>query len=259
MLQLKKKASLKKLTQIYAESHFLLCCHCNNINTSDWLSLKKELSKQQLLNKVKVLLVKNQIAKNFFINDSKINSLGLAAKAQGSTSFNQSFFSESTVYPKCDKTERLVLDSLSCETSKVVEGSSQSLAAPTHQVSTSSESENLANIYQNHTRFIPRPEQLFNYELLFQGPTLILGCTESEIVIPLLNLTSNYNKLLVIGGVLEKKIINHLDINFLKKLDNSIFLEMINVLEHAFINLLLCSQKSPQTVLLLLEKIKRCS
>lgn len=62
---------------------------------------------------------------------------------------------------------------------------------------------------------------------IFQGPTLILGCSIIEQLPTIYNIIEENPNLFFIGGLFENQVITHLDFKKITQLDKSIFLTLI--------------------------------
>jgi ribosomal protein L10 len=76
---------------------------------------------------------------------------------------------------------------------------------------------------------------------IFQGPTLMLGCSLVEQLPGVYTILQQNNNLLFIGGLFEHKVITHLDFKKIIKLNKFIFLDLIQQCSNP-INSIFCIQ-----------------
>lgn len=64
---------------------------------------------------------------------------------------------------------------------------------------------------------------------LFQGPSFACGCNNLVEMQNILNILKSTENILVIGGIYSNQIVNHLDLEKLIKLDDSIYPKFLNI------------------------------
>jgi hypothetical protein len=69
-----------------------------------------------------------------------------------------------------------------------------------------------------------------NIEHLFQGPSFFLGCQNVSQLKDIWNFTKSLPNVIFVGGIISKQFFNHLDIEKLLQLNNSIYLTLLEVL-----------------------------
>ena len=66
---------------------------------------------------------------------------------------------------------------------------------------------------------------------LFQGPTFLMGIDSPEYLKQLFNVIKKQNKLIFVGGFYRNKEINHLDLEYLLKIEKGVDTELVNSIQ----------------------------
>ena len=82
-------------------------------------------------------------------------------------------------------------------------------------------------IYAEHTLLTKTKNKDLVINNIFQGQTLMLGCSMVEQLPAINTILQQNNNLLFIGGFFENQVITHLDFQKIIKLDKSIFINLI--------------------------------
>lgn len=221
MSALKKKIIFHNISFFLENNPLLFFFNYNHMSTEEWRILKNQFSK---IEKVNTLVVKNKIGNKIIEkNDNKEKITPL-----NNTNTNRRFVitkeSDSTdILKECDK--KAVLQTPPSQRSDISENIYRSLK----------KCNNVKDLYNNDNKYLPNTKKENVFEkiyTLFQGPTLLIGVSSLEQSKQVLYYTRKEKKLIFVGGLYKKKQINHLDLNYLLKLEKGVHGNLINTLQY---------------------------
>jgi len=210
------------------------------MSTEEWRILKNQFSK---IEKVNTLVVKNKIANKIIKkNDNKDKITPYIANNTNTTIMTKESVS-SDILKVRDK--KAVLQILT-DKSSICNGKDVG---------------NVIDLYGSDNKYSPniKKENSFeNVNTLFQGPTLLIGVCSLEQSKQVLYYTRKIKKLIFVGGLYKKKKINHLDLDYLLKLEKTVHANLINTLQYPLCCTALTTQSVNLYYLLKSYKDKKC-
>ena len=218
-----KKNIISHNISLFLENNLLVFFfNYNHMSTEEWRVLKNQFSN---IEKVYTLVVKNKIASKIIkINGQKhhinksVTSLAYTAKqcrqitesdVKGDVRTNQRFTSEAML-EWCQPLTPLVRRDVS--------------SVGTKEAVLKGDNEYSPNINKNNP--------FENVCTLFQGPTFLIGINSPEQSKQVLDTVKKEKKLIFVGGLYQKKQINHLDLDYLLKIEKGVHANLINTLQY---------------------------
>lgn len=78
-----------------------------------------------------------------------------------------------------------------------------------------------------------RTKQFDKLSTLFQGPTFIIGITSTQECKDVFNIIKKQKKLIFIGGLYQGQLVNHLDVEYLLKVEKLAYANLISTLQYS--------------------------
>ena len=261
MSALKKKMIFHNISFFLDNNPLLFFFNYNHMSTEEWRILKNQFSK---IEKVNTLVVKNKIANKIIKkNDNKEKITPYIANNTNTTIIAKKSDS-SDILKECDK--KAVLQILASQTSHIpnipevtnrrfVSQGFYTFFQKCNNVG------DVEDLYKGDNKYSPNTKKENSFENihnLFQGPTLLIGVSSLEQSKQVLYYTRKEKKLIFVGGLYKKKQINHLDLDYLLKLEKGVHANLINTLQYPLYSTALTTQSVNLYYLLKFYKDKKC-
>lgn len=224
MVDLKKIIIAKKLKKFILKKPIIVLYHYNNMNSFDWISLKKDLCTTQ----INILKIKNKWNSNKSLVQK--NKISLKQKKPCSSLS----YLEKNLNGQKDNNELLKKNITIKETLHTQENDNK------QKINIKAKSLYLTRDSLKNTEF--KNHKIDNLNYLFQGPTLIATCDSFDCLQKLNTSLKKYKKFVLIGGEINNQKITHLDLSFLIGLNESVYIDFLKSLK-IFIYKMLVFQK----------------
>lgn len=222
MVDLKRIIIAKKIKKFILKKPIIVLYHYNNMNSFDWISLKKDLC----TTKIKILKIKNK----WNSNKSLVQTFSLKQNKHRS-SFS---YLARNMNGKKDNNEILKKKTYIKNTLHTQENDNK------QKINIKSKNQYLTRDRLKNKEFLLH--KIDNLNLLFQGPTLIATCDSFDCLQKLNTSLKKYKKFVLIGGEIKNQEITHLDLSFLMGLNESVYMDFLKSVK-IFIYKMLVFQK----------------
>ena len=239
MSALKKNIIDHNISSFLEDNLLLFFFNYNHMSTEEWRVLKNQFSK---IKKVNTLVVKNKIGKKILtshiskgltpsITPTLLNSRCDVKGVEVNSDLQiLSEKDEITHHQRWEPFQRWCDPCYGTSAGKKT-AKQCSQVTPT---TTCRESNGQKGVLESDSRSSPKTGKSNPFEnlyTLFQGPTFLIGVNDFEPSKQVFYTVKKEKKLLFVGGLYQKKQINHLDLDYLLKLDKGLHRYVINILQ----------------------------